>query len=136
MALFKTPSSGALYRPKPGQYLGDFKRHEDGPASAFADDNGVSKPTVRWVWQLFDLSGKPVLDSEGKPAEVDGLTSQSTGPKSKAYVWFNAHLGRNLQTGEDMEKASAECVGKRVMLLFIPSGDNQSRLSVVLPYSG
>lgn len=135
--LFKTPSTG--YRPPAGQYIGEFQRFEEGPASKFLDANGEAKPTVRWVWKIYDQNtGEPIVDPvTGETAEGDGITSDATGPKSKAYGWFEAHLGRKLRNGENMEQVEQEMVGKKVVLLYVSDSQGDgARLSVVLPYSG
>ena len=141
MSLFKTPGTGkGFYRPYPGQYIGEFVGVSEGPPSKFTNADGTAKGTVRWGWMLYTQDGQPVMN-EGSQAEGDGLTSESTGPDSTAAEWFKAH-GRPLSIGDDMDKAVEEITGKKVLLLYAPSGDKDDsgkeygRLRVVMPYNG
>ena len=136
MSLFNTPRS-AFYRPPPGQYIGEFVRIEEGPASTrYPLKDGTPAPRVRWVWKLYNLDDTPFMD-DGKQAEGDGLTSAATGPDSNAYKYFKAH-GHTLAMGEDMDDALEEIEGSRVSLLYIPDDNDVTvgRLSVVMAHNG
>lgn len=154
MTLFKTPGTGRMFfRPSPGQYIGMFKGHSEGPQSKYTtDDKGRVKGEdelrqIRWAWDLTDMQGNVVTDDDGAPAEADILTSTATGPKSNAAEYFAAH-GHKLVPGEDMDAATEDILGVKVLLLYTPdvddsgnvrvtdAGRKMGRLKVIMPYEG
>lgn len=136
MSLFKPVASGSFYTPPMGQYVGTFLRHEDGGMGKDFGDGKAPAPMVRWKWSLENMDGTPVIHN-GEQAIVDALAPAQPTLKNKTGKFFQAHLKRGLKIGEDIDAAAAECVGKRVMLVFNdPEGGDNIKLTTVLPYNG
>lgn len=81
-----------------GIYSAAFEKVEAVEEGGF-DGNGFRK------WHFL-------VDVNGVLMPLTGVTSFSTGPKSKAYEWLTAILGRGLQAGEAID----DPVGKRVTI--------------------
>lgn len=80
----------------PGTYKGQLMRVESGVPTSFGNAR-------KWYW---------LVDVNGQGQELSVLTSENTGPQSKAYRWLTALLGREPQAGERIEDPT----GKTVML--------------------
>lgn len=134
--LFKkfSESGGGYFRAKSGaQYLGQFKGTTDGGTGGQYDGK-----MVWWHFDLYKVSdpSKRVMyrPEEGPdkgqliPATSDGMTSDSTGPKSKAREWFLALINRELQPGEEVEDVYDEALDQFVRLSFGPSKSDPKRV--------
>lgn len=104
MSPFKDPvSGGGWYKPESGMKVGEFLGIEDGPTQTY---DGKETPQMRWSWKVYEMDKTtPVmyvpLNQDGTPtgdppthAIVDALSSEATGPKSKARKWLIALLDR------------------------------------------
>lgn len=80
----------------PGTYKGQLTRVESGIPTAF----GTAR---KWYF---------LLDVDGKGEELSAMTSENTGPQSKAFRWLKALTGRVPQAGEVID----DPVGKTVMI--------------------
>jgi len=79
-------------------------------------DNPEDTMTLR-IWKF----GLDALDSDGNPAEVEGVSSTALGPRSKAYKWISALLGRKLENGELITR---EMLLGRECLVTVAQNDN------------
>lgn len=70
------------------------------------------------------------VEVDGKTEPVTGSSSLSFGPKSKAYEWFTAIMGRTPVFGEK----NVEIVGRRCALwLIVDPESGYNRIKQVLP---
>jgi len=86
-----------------GTYAANLIALED---FVFGEGN-EAKTLRRWKF------GLDALDSEGNPAEIDGVSSLALGPKSKAYGWVTALMGRPLVEAEEITRSmliNRECL--------------------------
>lgn len=110
--LWDAPTSGeggAFWRPKAGGYRGKLVRFEEGPEFENLKDvkdpetgekrkEKVKAKTVRWVFEVYRLSGKRVTfeieegDKAGQTqdATADGLASRAFSKGSKTGKWLAA----------------------------------------------
>ena len=63
--------------------------------------------------------------------EFGTITSNNTGPKSKAYAWLKVLLGRELRAGETIDDPT----GTRVLLVIGKNEKGFPKIEAVLPYS-
>lgn len=134
--LFKPVSTGNFYRPAAGQYVGELIRHTDAGLGKDFGDGKPPKPMVAWRWKLYTLDGStPVMDG-GEQAEVDKLAPAEPTLRNQTQTLFQAHLKRTVQPGEDTNAAAAECIGKRVMLVYNDLDGKGVKLTSVLPFNG
>ena len=98
-----------------GFYIGELKEFEEGPV--FTNDDGTPQPKVRWVWDLYEQTGNPVMH-ENAQATISELTSDKTGDKSTAAKWFTAHTRKPFSNRVDnVEATMVDCLNKRVNLV-------------------
>lgn len=89
-------------------------------------DNPEDTMTLR-IWTF----GLDALDSDGNPAEVEGISSTALGPRSKAYKWIAALLGRKLENGEQITR---KMLLNQPCLVAVAANDNgYSKVTDVLP---
>lgn len=99
------------------------------PAGTYpATFDGLEKKTSRegvpfWVWKF----GIATSDSR---VEVSGASSEKTGPKSKAYKWLTALLGRRPEPGESL---GDNLVGKACLLVVEQDEQGYNDVADVLP---
>lgn len=136
-------SGGQFFTPANGTYIGEFLGTEDSGVVFMRKDEetGEEKPNPqeRWKFKLFKLNGDPVIDEKsGEQAVGDGLSSQSTGPNSKAREWTLALYGPDAQWDEsaDPNEFIAGAIGRKAMLTY---GNNTQgkpgKLRQVVPYT-
>ena len=85
-----------------------------------------SKTLRRWT---FGLDGE--VDADGNPAEIDGVSSTALGPRSKAYGWIEALLGRKLEKGESVTRSSL--LNKTCLVTVEQNEDGYSKITAVVP---
>lgn len=113
---------GAIPTVEPGTYAAYLAELED-----FDYEDGEGHKTLRrWT---FALEGE--TDSEGNPASIDGVSSLALGPKSKAFSWMSALLGRNLETGETITRSML--IGKQCLVTVVLNDEGYSKVSAVVP---
>lgn len=78
---------------------------------------------VMWRWTFL-------LSVNGEARELDGLTSQATSPKSKAYAWLTAILGRAPAIGETLEPP----IGKQVLVTVKEKDNGWPAISGLSPF--
>ena len=89
-------------------------------------DNPEDNMTLR-IWS-FSLDA---LDSDGNPAEVEGISSTALGPRSKAYKWITALLGRKLENGEEIKRSML--LNRRCMVTVAANDAGYSKVADVVP---
>jgi len=124
---------GDFFKPANGRYIGIFKGVANGPVQNRPAEDG--KParttgTIRWLFDIYNLDGTPVLDpSTGTgPASVDGLSSDSVGigrgVPAKGRLWLRSLLAaKDLQfmepgNGEDVNRMVQAAIGAQAVLTF------------------
>ena len=75
----------------------------------------------KWAW---------LIEHDGKLDSLTSITSGNTGPKSKAYAWLTALLGRAPKAGEKIEDPT----GTRVLLQITHNDKGFPQVAAVLPY--
>ena len=117
-----TMTVGATATVDPGTYSAYLAELAD-----FEYDDGEGNKTLRrWT---FALEGE--VDSEGKPAAIDGVSSLALGPKSKAFAWMSALLGRVPVTGEQITRS--QLIGLACLVTVVLNQEGYSKISAVVP---
>jgi len=117
-----TMTVGAIVTVEPGTYPATLTNLED-----FDYDDGEGKKVLRrWTFALTDE-----LDSDGNPAVLDGVSSLALGPKSKAFGWISALLGRTPDKGEQITRSML--VGKACLVTVVEKDDGYSKIEAVVP---
>jgi len=128
---------GDFFKPANGRYIGIFKGVANGPVQNRPAEDG--KParttgTIRWLFDIYNLDGTPVLDpSTGTgPASVDGLSSDSVGigrgVPAKGRLWLRSLLAaKDLQfmepgNGDDVNRMVQAAIGAQAVLTFGNNG--------------
>lgn len=99
------------------------------PAGTYpATFDGLEKKMSRdgvpfWVWKF-------AIATSDSRVEVSGASSEKTGPKSKAYKWLTALLGRRPEPGESL---GDNLVGKSCLLVVEQDEQGYNDVSDVLP---
>lgn len=129
-----------FYRPEPGMKLGQLLGTEDGPELSYK--GAEPQPQVRWKWNLFEMDKTPLMwTPEGATtpvqAQIDALSTEATGPKSKARKWAVAHRGAPIDgaiTGSEFARIiDEECIGKFVYLFFGPNENGRITVTGITP---
>lgn len=120
-----TMTVGAVPIVPDGTYPGTLIALEDFLAPDFnnPDDN---KTLRRWT---FGLDGE--VDVDGNPAEIDGVSSTALGPRSKAYEWIEALLGRKLDKGETITRSML--LNKTCLVKVEQNKDGYSKVTAIIP---
>lgn len=93
--------------------------------------NGDKRQMVDWHWLLFQADGVTPVLHEGNQVEFVAETSDRTGRRSTAEVWFSAHLKRKFDSRTDnVDETMEECIGKRVMLILTDKENGYKRTDV------
>jgi hypothetical protein len=79
-------------------------------------------PYFRWLFTVLTLEG---------PKDVSGVSSQNTGPKSKAYSWLSGLLGRKPLPDEQIDETAL--VGRPCVVVLEENDDGFSNVADVLP---
>lgn len=117
-----TMTIGGGYTVEPGTYEATLIALED-----FQYDDGEGNKTLRrWTFGL-----ESEVDPEGKPITIDGVSSTATGPKSKAFGWLAALLGRPPVTGETFTPSML--VGRGCMVTVELNAEGYSKVAAVVP---
>jgi hypothetical protein len=117
-----TMTVGVVVTIDPGTYPATLTNIED-----FDYDDGEGKKILRrWTFNLSDE-----LDSEGNPANIDGVSSLALGPKSKAFAWMGALLGRTPEKGEQITRSML--VGRECLVTVVLTVDGYSKIKEVVP---
>lgn len=116
-----TMTVGAIPIVPDGTYPGTLIGLEDFEAPDFnnPEDN---KTLRRWT---FGLDGE--VDADGNPAEIDGVSSTALGPRSKAYEWIEALLGRKLEKGEAITRS--QLLNKTCLVKVAQNEDGYSKVA-------
>ena len=117
-----TMTIGGGIEVEPGTYLATLTDLTD----FTYDDAEGSKTLRRWTFAADDW-----VDAAGNHITLDGVSSLATGPKSKAYGWTAALLGRTPVTGETLRKS--DLVGRDAMVTVILNDDGFSKIATVVP---
>lgn len=84
-------------------------------------DDGQFGPSIRWVFNVADPATKAIIrDSQGEFYEWHQYSSTKLTPRSKAYPWIVALLGREVQVGESGGAIARELIGKRAVAMVGP----------------
>lgn len=75
----------------------------------------------QWGW---------LIEHDGKIDSLTSITSNNVGPKSKAYKWLTALLGRAPKAGEAIEAPT----GTRALLQITHNDKGFPQVAEVLPY--
>lgn len=100
---------------------------EDGtyPGTLESVDSSYTHPTYgdgrKWNW---------LIEHDGKIDSLSSITSNNTGPQSKAYAYLTALLGRAPKAGERIEDPT----GTRVLLQITHNDKGFPQVAAVLPY--
>jgi hypothetical protein len=78
----------------------------------------------RWTFAL------DAVDSDGNPATVDAVSSTALGPKSKAFGWIAALLGRTPEKGEEIRRSML--VGRSCLVTVVLNADGYSKIEAVV----
>ena len=102
-----------------GTYTATLSRVEVEETGGF-DNSGYRK----WWW---------MVDVGGVLTEYSSLTSKATGPKSKAYAWLSALLGKPLQSGEKVDAP----IGQKALITIArnPKNPPYGHIVDVKPFS-
>jgi hypothetical protein len=86
-----------------------------------AAEEGQFGPSIRWVFNVADAASKAVMrDSIGDPYEFHQYSSTKLTPRSKAYPWIQAFLGRDIQVGESGAEIARSLVGTKAVAMIGP----------------
>lgn len=120
-----TMTVGAVPIVPDGTYPATLIGLEDFEAPDFnnPEDN---KTLRRWT---FGLDGE--VDADGNPAEIDGVSSTALGPRSKAYGWIEALLGRKLEKGETIGRGML--LNQHCLVTVAQNEDGYSKIAAVVP---
>lgn len=120
-----TMTVGAIAIVEDGTYPATLIGLEDFEAPDFnnPEDN---KTLRRWSFGLTDE-----VDVDGNPAEIDGVSSTALGPRSKAYGWIEALLGRKLEKGESVTRS--QLLNQACLVQVAQNDDGYSKIAAVLP---
>ena len=120
-----TMTVGAIAIVPDGTYPATLIGLEDFEAPDFnnPEDN---KTLRRWSFGLTDE-----VDVDGNPAEIDGVSSTALGPRSKAYGWIEALLGRKLEKGETINRSML--LNRECLVQVAQNDDGYSKIAAVLP---
>jgi hypothetical protein len=120
-----TMTVGAIPIVPDGTYPATLIGLEDFEAPDFnnPEDN---KTLRRWT---FGLDGE--VDVDGNPAEIDGVSSTALGPRSKAYGWIEALLGRKLEKGETISRS--QLLNQTCLVRVEQNDDGYSKIAAVVP---
>jgi hypothetical protein len=101
-----------------GSYRATF-----GGAEELLSEDG--RPWLRWLWNITKLDGTIAQFSEG--------SSMKLSPKSKAYPWVTALLGRSIVLGEDVDLDALVGTDCQVLLTKekLSNGEFRNRLAEV-----
>ena len=107
---------------EPGTYEATLTALED-----FHYDDGEGEKTLRrWTFGTDEVDA-----ATGEAISIDGVSSLATGPKSKAFAWLTALIGRTPTTGESFTPSTL--VGRPCMVTVILNDDGYSKVSAVVP---
>jgi len=120
-----TMTVGAVPIVADGTYPATLIGLEDFDAPDFNNPEDT-KTLRRWT---FGLDGE--VDADGNPAEIDGVSSTALGPRSKAYGWIEALLGRKLEKGETVTRS--QLLNKSCLVQVAANEDGYSKIAAVLP---
>jgi len=120
-----TMTVGAVPIVPDGTYPATLIGLEDFDAPDFNNPEDT-KTLRRWT---FGLDGE--VDPDGNPAEIDGVSSTALGPRSKAYGWLEALLGRKLEKGESVTRSSL--LNKPCLVRVEANDDGYSKIAAVVP---
>jgi hypothetical protein len=120
-----TMTVGAIPIVPDGTYPATLIGLEDFEAPDFNNPEDT-KTLRRWT---FGLDGE--VDVDGNPAEIDGVSSTALGPRSKAYGWIEALLGRKLEKGETVTRSSL--LNKTCLVTVEQNDDGYSKIAAVVP---
>lgn len=76
----------------------------------------------RWTW---------LVEHAGKIEPLEVLSSTGTGPKTKAYAWLTALIGRAPKAGEVIE----DPIGTRALLQIVHNEKGYPTIAAVMPYA-
>ena len=114
-----------------GIYIGELISFDEGrPYVNPNDPDAEPEPKVKWSWNLFTLTGDPVMHN-GAQVVISEQTSTKTGPKATAPAWFSIHLKRAWDNRENLEETQQECLGKRVMLNITTKVSGHKKVDVL-----
>lgn len=120
-----TMTVGAIAIVADGTYPATLIGLEDFEAPDFNNPEDT-KTLRRWT---FGLDGE--VDVDGNPAEIDGVSSTALGPRSKAYGWIEALLGRKLEKGETVTRS--QLLNQNCLVKVEQNADGYSKIVAVLP---
>jgi hypothetical protein len=120
-----TMTVGAVPIVPDGSYPATLIGLEDYDAPDFNNPEDT-KTLRRWT---FGLDGE--VDSDGNPAEIDGISSTALGPRSKAYGWIEALLGRKLEKGETISRS--QLLNLTCYVKVEANDDGYSKITAVIP---
>jgi hypothetical protein len=98
----------------PGTYKAQLTGVQDGIPTEF----GTAR---RWTW---------LVDVNGEGQELNDLTSENNGPKSKSFGYLEVLIGRKPVAGETIEDPTGKTV-----LLEIGEKNGWPKVSAVLPFA-
>lgn len=86
-----------------------------------AAEEGQFGPSIRWVFNVADAATKVVMrDNIGDPYEFHQYSSTKLTPRSKAYPWIQAFLGRDVHVGESGAEIARSLVGTKAVAMIGP----------------
>lgn len=86
-----------------------------------AAEEGQFGPSIRWVFNVADAATKALMrDSIGDPYEFHQYSSTKLTPKSKAYPWIQAFLGRDITVGESGAEIARSLVNTKAIAMIGP----------------
>lgn len=101
----------------PGTYTGSLVKVDSEKV------NSAYGEKMMWRWTFL-------LNVNGEGRELDALTSQATSPKSKAYAFLTAILGRPPAIGESLEPP----IGKQVLVSVVEKDNGFAKISGLSTY--
>jgi hypothetical protein len=94
--------------------------------SIYSKDADGKDWTVIWKFALEDIEGQ----------NVDGTTSEATGPKSKARPWLEALLGKDEARRLNWKVPTKMLIGRQCQVLVTINDNGYPKVSQVLPLRG